>query len=520
MYQALYRKYRPSTFDDVCGHSHITKVLKTQVLDNKTSHAYLFCGSRGTGKTSCAKILAKAVNCLEPINGSPCNKCEHCLGIDNGSILDVVEMDAASNNGVDNIRKICEDVMYLPAEVKKRVYIIDEVHMLSIGAFNALLKTLEEPPEYVIFILATTDINKVPATIVSRCQRFDFRRIPSEVIIERLMYVAGREGLDLDRNAAAIIAKICDGGMRDALSLLEACTMTTGTITAEVVTNVLGLSDRELILDLIEALVKKNCARTLHLVNDLHSKSGDFKEVIADILKYYKDILVLKFIPTPDSFTEYYQSEAERLSEIAGGLTKEEILYHIEVFEDLFASYDKITVGKKVTVEIAFLKLCLVELGESPAALLLRVSELEKKIAMGVVAKAPEEQTSSKPKQKANELSAKSEPDEKKASSDTVDENVLAAQSAAKVDYIPQLIMRMQEESLIKPYLRMVSFKKSGDTLYVVATGFIKGVLESTNCASVVKAHVTELDKEIKNVVITESAPDKNTSSGSDLDDF
>jgi len=520
MYQALYRKYRPSTFDDVCGHSHITKVLRSQVVDNKTSHAYLFCGSRGTGKTSCAKILAKAVNCLEPVNGSPCNKCANCLGIDNASILDVVEMDAASNNGVDNIRKICEDVMYLPAEVKKRVYIIDEVHMLSIGAFNALLKTLEEPPEYVIFILATTDINKVPATIVSRCQRFDFRRIPSEVIIERLMHVAGMEGLDLDRGAASIIAKICDGGMRDALSLLEACTMTTGTITPEVVTNVLGLSDRELILDLIEALVKKNCARTLHLVSELHAKCGDFKEVIADILKYYKDILVLKFIPTPDSFTEYYQSEAERLSDIAASLSKEEILYHIEVFEELFTAYDKITVGKKVNVEIAFLKLCLVELGDSPAALAVRISELEKKISMGATVSVQAEE-SQKPKKKTAEKETGASKEVKENVEKAAEDNIISAvESASKVDYIPQLIMRMQDESLIKPYLKMVNFKKSGDTLYVVATGFIKGVLESTSCESVVKAHVTELDKEIKNVVITESVPDKKSSSGSDLDNF
>ncbi len=514
MYQALYRKYRPSTFEDVCGHEHITSVLQSQVRDSKTSHAYLFCGTRGTGKTSCAKILAKAVNCQEPQNGSPCNRCPACLGIDKASILDVVEMDAASNNSVENIRKLCDDVQYLPTEVNKRVYIIDEVHMLSVSAFNALLKTLEEPPEHVLFILATTDINKVPATIVSRCQRFDFRRIKPAVIIERLMHVAALEGMELDRDAASIIAKIADGGMRDALSLLEACTMVKGIITPEEITRILGLSDREVILDLIEACAAKNPARTIHLTDELYQKTGDFKEVIAEILKLYRDLMVLKFIPTPDSFLECYQNEAQRLAEIASSMTKDVLLYHIDILEELFSSYDRITSGKKASVEIAFLKLCFAELSDSNSALAARIGEIEKRIADGAslasCASVPPSEEKAKP----------SAPKEKISRENTVTPVGNTASSGESTpDYIPDLLIRMQEESLIRPYLKQVRFQKQGDTFFVVASGFIKGILETTSCDTIVKRHVTVLDPQIKNVVITESVAANGEKYG-DLDSF
>lgn len=514
MYQALYRKYRPSTFEDVCGHRHITSVLQSQVRDDKTSHAYLFCGTRGTGKTSCAKIMAKAVNCENPQDGSPCNSCPSCLGIDRASILDVVEMDAASNNSVENIRKLCDDVQYLPTEVKKRVYIIDEVHMLSVSAFNALLKTLEEPPEHVMFILATTDINKVPATIVSRCQRFDFRRIKPEVIIERLMYVAGREGMELERDAAAIISKIADGGLRDALSLLEACTMVKGVITAEVITRLLGLSDRELLIELIEACAKKNPSRTMFLTDELYQKTGDFKEVIAELLKLYRDLMVLKFIPAPESFLECYQSEAEKLSELSSCFTKDLLLHHVDVLEDLFAAYDRITSGKKASVEIAFLKLCYPELSDSNAALAARIGDLEKKIADGVPVavepskESPREKTSASPQ---NE-------EQKKAESCT--EGSSSIGDGDSPDYIPDLLIRMQEESLIRPYLKQVHFKKQGETFYVIASGFIKGILETTHCDTIVKRHVSVLDAQIKNVVIAESVGTASAGQNSDLDAF
>ena len=242
MYQALYRKWRPKSFADVIGQEHITATLQKQVADGRLSHAYLFTGTRGTGKTTCAKILAKAVNCENPENGNPCNKCPSCLGIDSGAFLDVTELDAASNNGVDHVRALRDEAIYSPAQVKRRVYIIDEVHMLSISAFNALLKILEEPPEHLMFILATTELHKVPATILSRCQRFSFRRILPRDIAARMEYVAAEEGIDLRRDGAELLSRLADGALRDALSLLDQCAVGGGTVDSERVLDTLGLA--------------------------------------------------------------------------------------------------------------------------------------------------------------------------------------------------------------------------------------------------------------------------------------
>ena len=253
-YKALYRKWRPQTFDDVCGQSAITDILKYEVMNNKLSHAYLFCGSRGTGKTTCAKILAKAVNCLNPKNGSPCNECYACKSIDSGISTDVMELDAASNTGVDNVRNMKDEIAFTPSELKYRVYIIDEIHMMSISAFNALLKTLEEPPSYVIFILATTEFHKLPTTIVSRCQRFDFKRISSDIIIERLLAVAKSENIDITSDAARVIARISRGGMRDAISLLELCAGAHKTIDEKLVFETVGSGNRENAYKLIKAI--------------------------------------------------------------------------------------------------------------------------------------------------------------------------------------------------------------------------------------------------------------------------
>ena len=267
MYQALYRKYRPTTFEDVCGQEHITSVLKTQLQNGKISHAYIFCGSRGTGKTTCAKILAKAVNCENPVGSDPCNACPSCMAINEERVLDVVEMDAASNNGVDHIRRLCDEVQFMPSELKKRVYIIDEVHMLSNSAFNALLKTIEEPPSHVLFILATTEMHEIPATIMSRCQRFDFKRITPQVITKRLLSIAEKEGIELHEDAAQIIARLSDGAMRDALSLLEACQGHEGVITAQSIHQILGLSSRDTIISLCRAIASQDTATCLSLVN-------------------------------------------------------------------------------------------------------------------------------------------------------------------------------------------------------------------------------------------------------------
>mgnify|MGYP002707411851 CR=1 FL=1 len=254
-YIALYRKWRPVNFDDVCGQDAVTDVLKYEVKNGKISHAYLFCGSRGTGKTSCARILAKAVNCLHPVNGNPCNECEACRSIDAGTALDVIEMDAASNNGVDNVRDMKDEIAFTPAILRYRVYIIDEVHMMSGAAFNALLKTLEEPPAYVVFILATTEFNKLPTTIVSRCQRFDFRRMTSDVIIARLMKIASAEGIELTEDGARVIARAAQGGMRDAVSLLELCAGKHTLIDEKFVAENLGIGSRDSVYSLISAVL-------------------------------------------------------------------------------------------------------------------------------------------------------------------------------------------------------------------------------------------------------------------------
>ena len=275
MYQALYRKYRPSVFSDVCGQEHITSVLRYETESGRVSHAYLFCGSRGTGKTTCAKILAKAVNCENLRNGEPCGVCESCRAIDAGSAPDVLEMDAASNNGVDYIRDLRDTVAYTPAMLKKRVYIIDEVHMLSTSAFNALLKTLEEPPEYVVFILATTELHKLPSTIISRCQRFDFRRIPLQVLSDRLMYIADKEKIHLDPAAAQQIAKQAQGGMRDAISLFELCGGGGADVTLSRVEEVLGLSSYDFLRSVALALAKGDMQSLFGMIDSVCTSSKD-----------------------------------------------------------------------------------------------------------------------------------------------------------------------------------------------------------------------------------------------------
>ena len=258
MYQALYRKWRPRTFEEVVGQEHITTTLKNEMIQGKPAHAYLLMGSRGTGKTTCAKLIAKAVNCRNPVDGSPCGQCDCCRGVDNGSLVDVVEIDAASNNGVDNIRDLREEAVFLPNIAKYRVYIIDEAHMLSVGAVNALLKIMEEPPEHVIFILATTEVHKIPATIQSRCQRFDFKRIAPEVIRDRLLFIAGQEDMTLTEEAAALIARIADGGMRDALSLLDLCWAHAHDITVETVSEAAGLVGQDYLFEIADAAGHEN----------------------------------------------------------------------------------------------------------------------------------------------------------------------------------------------------------------------------------------------------------------------
>ncbi len=382
MYRVLYRKWRPQTFEEVYGQPHITATLKNELVSGRVAHAYLFTGSRGTGKTTCAKILSKAVNCLSPHDGDPCNECEICRGIDNGSVLDVIEIDAASNNGVDNIRDLRDEANFTPVKAKYRVYIIDEVHMLSTGAFNALLKILEEPPEHVIFILATTEVHKLPATILSRCQRFDFKRITPEDICARLQYVAEHENITLDEDAAALIAKVADGALRDALSLLDRCCAVDEHITSEVVTRSAGLAGRDYLMRLSECIIKKDCAESLEIINELHMNSCDMERLCSEFMFHLRDLMIVKTVKNADSILIATDDELKALKALAEKLLLEDLLYDLNIIEDTFSQIKRSS-NKRIPLEMAFVKLCSESFDSENDALLRRISALEAKIFSG-----------------------------------------------------------------------------------------------------------------------------------------
>ena len=382
-YQALYRKYRPQTFDDVSGQMAVTQTLKTQLLSGRMSHAYLFTGSRGTGKTSCAKILAKAVNCLHPDNGNPCNCCEACKAIDSGSCMDVLEIDAASNNGVDNVRDLRDDAVYTPSQVKMRVYIIDEVHMLSISAFNALLKIIEEPPEHLLFILATTELHKVPATILSRCQRFSFRRISQEDIAARLQYVAYQENIDLDDGAARVLARLADGGMRDGLSLLDQCaSATTGELTAERVYACLGIAGEQKCGELMGYIANHDTTRALELFNRLYTEGKDLGAMLDEMACLTRDLLVLKTAGGAGiTMLSGVASDKEAL-ELTKVLTSAELVRMMNLIQATLAGFTRSS-SRRMDAELCILELCQPELNLDAKALNARLTRLEEQIKTG-----------------------------------------------------------------------------------------------------------------------------------------
>lgn len=382
MYQVLYRKWRPQTFSDVVGQPHVTASLSGAVKNGRLSHAYLFTGSRGTGKTSCAKILAKAVNCEHPVNGNPCNACDTCRGIDNGSILDVIEIDAASNNGVDNIRDLREEANYTPTAAKYRVYIIDEVHMLSTGAFNALLKTLEEPPEHVKFILATTEVHKLPSTILSRCQRFDFKRIEPQDIAARLLYVANEEGIALTEDGARLIARIADGAMRDALSLLDRCAAYGAEITEAVVSDAAGLAGREYLFALTEAVAARDSAKTLSLLNDLYNNACNMERLLADLLSHFRNMMLARSVPNYKDLIVCPQAELETIAVQAQSFTLARILSAMDMLNETAVRL-KAGANGRTAVEMALLRLADPQLDTDIAALTARVAELERRLNTG-----------------------------------------------------------------------------------------------------------------------------------------
>ena len=399
-YQALYRKYRPQTFDDVSGQLAVTQTLKTQLQSGRMSHAYLFTGSRGTGKTSCAKILAKAVNCLNPDNGNPCNCCEACRAIDSGSCMDVLEIDAASNNGVDNVRDLRDDAVYTPSQVKMRVYIIDEVHMLSISAFNALLKIIEEPPEHLLFILATTELHKVPATILSRCQRFSFRRISQEDIAARLQYVAYQESIDLDDGAARVLARLADGGMRDGLSLLDQCaSATTGELTAEGVYACLGIAGEQKCGELMGYIAAHDTKSALELFNRLYTEGKDLGAMLDEMACLTRDLLVMKTAGNAGITMLSGVASDKEVLELTRSLSSAELVRMMNLLQSTLSGFTR-SASRRMDAELCLLEMCQPELNLDAKALNARLTRLEEQIKSGsFVAAAPQK----KAKQEAPE---------------------------------------------------------------------------------------------------------------------
>ncbi len=414
MYQALYRKWRPKTFADVIGQEHITETLRRQVAEGRTSHAYLFTGTRGTGKTTCAKILAKAVNCEAPVDGDPCGKCPACLGIDSGGFLDVLELDAASNNGVDQVRALRDEAVYSPANVKKRVYIVDEVHMLSTAAFNALLKILEEPPEHLMFILATTELHKVPATILSRCQRFSFRRIRPEDVARRLRYVAEQEKIDLRPDGAEVLSRLADGALRDGLSLLDQCAAAGGTIDAAAVLEVLGLAGNLQTAKLMELILARDAQGALLLLDELYKGGKDMGAVLSELSTLTRDLLLQKTAPKGGAALLSGGFDAAALDRLGKGVPAGRFLHLASTLQkasaELYAS-----VNRRLDTELCLLRLCDESLSGDLTALEARVHRLEdNQSARGSLAQRPAPspplQASAPPREKAPAVNTAADP--------------------------------------------------------------------------------------------------------------
>ena len=397
-YQALYRKYRPQTFDDLVGQQAVTQTIKQQLLSGRLAHAYLFTGSRGTGKTSSAKILAKAVNCESPQDGNPCNCCSACRAIDSGACMDVLEIDAASNNGVDNVRDLRDDAIYTPSQVKMRVYIIDEVHMLSISAFNALLKIIEEPPEHLLFILATTELHKVPATILSRCQRFSFRRISQEDIAARLQYVAYQENISLDESAARVLARLADGALRDGLSLLDQCAGAAGSeLTADKVYNCLGLAGVQECTSIMEAVAAQDSAKAMAVLDDAYARGKDMGAMLDELACLIRDLMILQTAPKQGIAMLSGVATDGQIKALDGKFSPGELVYMLNTVQKTLSEFTR-SASRRVDTELCILNLCQPQLHLDPESLNARLSALENRVknaplqAMQVIQKPVEEE--------------------------------------------------------------------------------------------------------------------------------
>ncbi len=506
MYRAFYRKYRPSTFTDVVGQEHITKTLENAVKTGKTSHAYLFTGSRGTGKTSCAKILAKAVNCIDSNNGNPCNECEICKGIDSGAILDIIEIDAASNNGVDNIRDLREEANFTPANAKYRVYIIDEVHMLSIGAFNALLKTLEEPPAHVIFILATTEVHKLPSTILSRCQRFDFKRIPPEAIAERLKEVAEKENLQLSDDGAMLIARIADGAMRDALSLLDRCSSYEGVIDSAAVANSAGLAGREHIFELCNCIIEKDAAKALEVVNKLYNDSCDMERLITELTSHFRNLMVSKAVKNFEDMIICSQGEIEIIRQQSAKTTLATIMSCIDILT-ASASTMKQGANRRTSAELCIIRLCTPALDSDINAILRRLSELESMVASGnITVKAEKPVTSAKtetppvkqeetPVQMQNEPTDDEPPLPEPPPAPQEEKVVTQNMGTVPFDKWPEVLDKVfsQDKSLIAMLTGSSAFIHQGKYILIKGSPVLEMYLKTGDYSKTIKEAVTQI---------------------------
>ncbi len=413
MYQALYRKYRPKVFKDVVGQPHVTVTLQNELLSGRIGHAYLFIGSRGTGKTTCAKIFAKAVNCTGLTDGNPCGECDLCREIDSGEVMDIVELDAASNNGVNDIREICESAAFTPAKAKFRVYIIDEVHMLSAGAFNALLKTLEEPPAHVIFILATTEVHKIPATILSRCQRFEFHKIFADDIAQRLDFVAQQEGATIERAAATLIARISDGAMRDALAILDKCLGLEKNITVAGVSETVGIASSEQLFALCRAILQRQPQEAISIIDDFNTHSKDMLRLTHELVGTFRNLMLIKTLSDAKSLLVVSEEDYASLCDLAKDASLETIIF---IMDTLQHSFEKMNRGSeaKTELEICLVKLCAPELNYSNEALAARLEALEKKLKALATApqtrplvEEPQQAKKSPPQEKVEETPVK-----------------------------------------------------------------------------------------------------------------
>lgn len=409
MYTALYRKWRPQRFEDICGQEQITVTLKNELESSRISHAYLFCGTRGTGKTSTAKLLAKAVNCEAPNEFNPCNVCESCISINEGNSIDVYEIDAASNRGIDDIRNLREAIKFAPTMGKYKVYIIDEVHMLTNEAFNALLKTLEEPPEYVLFILATTEPHKLPATILSRCQRFDFRRISNENIVARLKAVCREEGLEVGEDAVKLIARNSDGAMRDALSILDQCSVYGGkSITYDDVLEVLGIVNSQYLFKISGAVLKEDAGKAIEIIDEVAAGGKDISQFIRDLMIHYRNLLMTKVVSKCEDVIDMSREGIQQLKKLSEEYDKNNIIRCISILSEL-ENEAKWSVNPKILLEVALVKMCRAGVDNSLDGILTRISKLEELISKGSFTPASKEKSQAADSEVRREAAPKKE---------------------------------------------------------------------------------------------------------------